>query len=93
MMGAALATLFAYLVMALALYRTAQKVYFVPYDWPHIRTLALLVGGVYALERFFVLNHMVENPGGLLITRCLLFLSVVTAVTLNRRLLAPVGKF
>lgn len=50
-MGAALATLFAYGVMALTLYKVVQKVYFVPYDWPRIRLLSGVVFGAFVLER------------------------------------------
>ena len=42
-MGAALATLFAYIAMAAAIYWQVQKVYYVHYDWGRVGLLALLV--------------------------------------------------
>src|ERR1019366_6651742 len=51
-MGAALATLFAYMAMAGALYWQSQKVYFIPYDWRRVGKLSAIVLLAYALERF-----------------------------------------
>jgi O-antigen/teichoic acid export membrane protein len=48
-MGAALATLFAYVAMAAAIYWQVQKVYFVTYDWGRVGLLALLVTAGFVL--------------------------------------------
>ena len=50
-MGAALATLFAYVAMAGALYWQAQKVYYIPYDWKRIGMLSAIVAIAYGAER------------------------------------------
>jgi O-antigen/teichoic acid export membrane protein len=51
-MGAALATLFAYVAMALALYWQSQKVYPVPYDWRRVGMLALIVLIGFGIDRY-----------------------------------------
>jgi len=53
-MGAALATLFAYMAMAGALYWQSQKVYFVPYDWRRVGLVALFVTIAFAIDYFYV---------------------------------------
>jgi len=59
-MGAALATLFAYIVMAGALYYESNKVYPISYEWKKIAELTVLVGGVYAIDHF-VLGPLLIN--------------------------------
>ena len=53
-MGAALATLFAYMAMAGALYWQAQKVYFINYDWRRVGLVALFVAIAFAIDYFYV---------------------------------------
>jgi O-antigen/teichoic acid export membrane protein len=53
-MGAALATLFAYMAMAGALYSQSQKVYFIKYDWRRVGFVALLVMIAFGIDYFFV---------------------------------------
>ena len=49
MMGGALATLLAYIVMAAVMYIDVQKYYPVPYEWGRILRLALVAAGTYGL--------------------------------------------
>jgi O-antigen/teichoic acid export membrane protein len=51
-MGAALATLFAYIAMAATLYWQSQKVYPVPYDWRRVGMLALIVLVGFGIDRY-----------------------------------------
>jgi O-antigen/teichoic acid export membrane protein len=60
-MGAALATLFAYMAMALAIYWQAQKVYFIAYDWPRVAWLFGAVGAAYAAERALRLGGAISS--------------------------------
>jgi O-antigen/teichoic acid export membrane protein len=53
-MGAALATLFAYMAMAGALYWQSQKVYFIKYDWRRVGFVGLLVLIGFGIDYFFV---------------------------------------
>lgn len=50
-MGAALATLFAYMAMAAAIYWQVQKVYFVKYDWRRVGLLAFVVLVGFGVEQ------------------------------------------
>ncbi len=69
-MGGALATLAAYLVMAAAIYREAQQVYRVEYEWGRVAKLFLMVGLAYGLERALVLGQAVTAGTGLFALRC-----------------------
>jgi O-antigen/teichoic acid export membrane protein len=51
-MGAAIATLLAYIVMAIAIYRVAQKAYPIPYEWGKVRLFFILAALAYAVGRF-----------------------------------------
>jgi hypothetical protein len=51
-MGAAIATLLAYIVMAIAIYRVAQKAYTIPYEWGKVRLFFILAALAYAVGRF-----------------------------------------
>jgi O-antigen/teichoic acid export membrane protein len=68
-MGAALATLFAYMAMAIALYFQAQKVYRIDYDWKRIGSIALIVAGCFGLERGVTLSHLLTGAMPLFIFR------------------------
>jgi O-antigen/teichoic acid export membrane protein len=52
MMGAALATLLAYVVMACVLYASVRTYYPVPYEWDRIAKLGLIVAALFALSRW-----------------------------------------
>lgn len=69
-MGGAVATLAAYVVMAAALYLQAQKVYPVKYEWGRIAKLFALVGIAFGLERLLVLAHVFITPLAIFILRC-----------------------
>ena len=60
MMGAAIATLIAYVVMALALYRDVRKFYPVEYEWGRILKIAAAAGAVFGL-------HLLLDAGSLCI--------------------------
>ena len=53
-MGAALATLFAYMAMATSLYWQAQKVYFVSYDWRRVGLLSAIILAAFLLDYIFI---------------------------------------
>jgi O-antigen/teichoic acid export membrane protein len=53
-MGAALATLFAYMAMAGALYWQSQKVYFIKYDWRRVGFVGMLVLIGFFIDYSFV---------------------------------------
>ncbi|MFI5202081.1 MAG: oligosaccharide flippase family protein [Candidatus Kapaibacterium sp.] len=71
-MGAALATLFAYMAMAGALYWQAQKVYFVPYDWRRVGMVALFVAIAFAIDYFYV-DPYLHSASKVLMKLALLF--------------------
>jgi O-antigen/teichoic acid export membrane protein len=74
-MGAALATLFAYMAMAGALYSQSQKVYFITYDWRRVGFVALLVMIAFGIDYFFV-------PASLhLMEKALIKLALILAIT------------
>jgi O-antigen/teichoic acid export membrane protein len=57
MMGAAWATLFAYLAMAVAVYFVAQRVYPVRYEWGRLLKLAIAGAGVVLIYSFVPLHE------------------------------------
>ncbi len=75
-MGAALATLFAYMAMAAALYWQSQKVYFIKYDWRRVGFVALLVLIGFGIDYFFV------SPSQSLSEKALIKLSLLLAITI-----------
>lgn len=81
-MGAALATLFAYMAMAGSLYVQAQKVYRINYDWARVGILAATVGIAYGVERALTLEHIVRGEPALLILRIVIFISAIVALFL-----------
>ncbi len=74
-MGAALATLAAYAVMAYAIYLPSKKAYPVPYEWKRVGLLSLDIGVIFALERLIVLTDIVSGSLPILFLR--LGLSIV----------------
>jgi O-antigen/teichoic acid export membrane protein len=75
-MGAALATLFAYMAMAGALYWQSQKVYFIKYDWRRVGFVAFLVLIGFGIDYFFV------SPSQSLSEKALIKLSLLLAITI-----------
>ena len=105
--GAALATLFAYVAMAGALYVQAQKVYFIPYDWKRVGTLSAIGVLAFAIDQIVVTTHTLQMPSAIFVERMFLMLAAVLALfiagffspgelaTLRQftsRPLAPLGK-
>jgi O-antigen/teichoic acid export membrane protein len=72
-MGAALATLFAYIAMAAAIYWQVQKVYFINYDWRRVGLLGIIV-----LAGFLI--ALVTSP--VLIYKLLIVAAVIGALFL-----------
>lgn len=79
-MGAALATLLAYIAMAVSLYWQAQKVYPVQYDWPRVMTLATIIGVAFSVERALTLTHLVAGFSTLLALRVVLMIAAMTTL-------------
>ncbi len=79
-MGAALATLAAYAVMAYAIYLPSKKAYPVPYEWKRIGLLACDIGVVFALERLLVLTDIVTGSIPILILRVILSIIAITSL-------------
>ncbi len=75
-MGAALATLFAYMAMAGALYTQSQKVYYIKYDWRRVGLVAALV-----LIGFFV-DYCFVSPSLNIAERVLIKLALLAAITI-----------
>ena len=79
-MGAAIATLAAYIVMALAIYRVSQKAYPIAYDWSRVIKLFLIIGVAYGAERLFVLGNIINDTTILFILRLSLTAAVVVSL-------------
>jgi len=71
-MGAAIATLLAYVVMALAIYRVAQKSYPISYDWSKVIKIFLIIGIAYGVERLIVLENIMNGSTAFFILRIVL---------------------
>ncbi len=80
-MGAALATLFAYMAMAGALYWQAQKVYFIPYDWRRVAMVAAFVAIGFAIDFFYV--NPVIHGGTKVLAKLVVYAAVVLALFLT----------
>ncbi len=80
-MGAALATLFAYMAMAGALYWQAQKVYYIAYDWRRVGIVALYV--IIAVVLNYTLIPSLSVYVHTAILRLVLFALVVGALLLT----------
>ncbi len=81
-MGAALATLFAYMAMAGSLYVQAQKVYPIPYDWTRVGTVAGIVGVGYGAERILTLGHILQGGPALAAARASIFCGAIASLFL-----------
>jgi O-antigen/teichoic acid export membrane protein len=79
-MGAALATLLAYMAMAGAIYREAQKVYFIKYDWRRVGLLFAVVLAAYGLDRLLTLTAILPGGWPSLISRVLISAGTIIAL-------------
>lgn len=79
-MGAALATLFAYMAMAGYIYLISQKVYPIRYEWKRIRLLALVVLCSFCFD--FALTHspLINTKFKLLMVKFFLFITTIDAL-------------
>ena len=82
-MGAAIATLAAYIVMAFAIYRVSQSAYRIAYDWSRVVKLFLIVGAAYGAERIAVLGNIMNEGTALFLLRLGLTLAVFAALFLS----------
>lgn len=80
-MGAALATLFAYMAMAGALYSQSQKVYFIQYDWRRVGFVALLVVLGFFID-FYLVSPSLAAAERVLI-KCALLLGIMLILFLT----------
>ena len=73
MMGAALATLLAYGVMAVAMYLSVRRYYPVPYEWDKIGWIAVIVSALFAASRIIEPgDYRFVLFGSLLVLYCVL---------------------
>jgi O-antigen/teichoic acid export membrane protein len=79
-MGGAIATLAAYMVMALAIYIESQKVYPVIYEWGRVTKLFAMVGLAYGVERLLVVEKIITTNSSIFILRCGLALAVIVGL-------------
>jgi O-antigen/teichoic acid export membrane protein len=79
-LGAAFATLVAYIVMAYYIYRESQKVYPIQYEWVRVLELFVAVAVAYGIERLVVGSELLSDPIQLLILRSILFIGVIVAL-------------
>ncbi len=80
-MGAAIATLLAYMSMAGALYWQAQKVYFVPYDWRRVSIIGAFVAIGFAIDFFYV--NPVIHGGMKVLAKLAVYAAVLLALFLT----------
>lgn len=79
LMGAAWATLMAYMAMAIALYREAQRVYPVAYEWRRIGKVVGVVAASYILD--VVVGRLFAPSGGAAMAiKALLFVLAIVAL-------------
>jgi O-antigen/teichoic acid export membrane protein len=76
-MGAAIATLLAYMVMAAAIYRVSQKSYPINYDWRKVIKIFVIIGAAYGVERFFQFQHIFNSPNSYLLLRIVLSIAAI----------------
>src|SRR5439155_18582722 len=81
-MGAAIATLAAFMVMAIAIYRVSQKAYPIRYDWSRVGKLFIIIGAAYAIERLFVLGNITSGGATPLFLRLGLTAAVIALLFL-----------
>src|SRR5262249_41701712 len=79
-MGGAIATLAAYMVMAAAIYRESQRVYPIPYEWGRVAKLFAIVGLAYGLERLLVLEGILGSEVWIFLLRIGLSVAAVVAL-------------
>ncbi len=87
MIGAAYATLAAYIVMAAALYRYSQQVYTIEYQWRRILVAALITVTAFALERMFAvyLDAALLNIGRILLALISVAAMIQWVITADER--------
>jgi O-antigen/teichoic acid export membrane protein len=79
-MGAALATLAAYIAMAIAIYIPSQKAYPINYEWKRIGLLAAITILTYIIERILVLGGVVSGGVAIFGVRIVLSLAAIGAL-------------
>lgn len=79
-MGAALASLAAYIIMALYIFKESQKAYPIKYEWDRVLELFFAIGVAYGIERLIVGSELLSNPVHLLILRSVLFIGALTSL-------------
>ncbi|MEP7235624.1 MAG: polysaccharide biosynthesis C-terminal domain-containing protein [Ignavibacteriota bacterium] len=82
-MGAAIATLAAYIVMAIAIYRVAQKAYPIQYDWKNVGKLFAIIGGAYITERIIIVGDFMHDGTSIFFLRILLTAGAIGALFLG----------
>jgi O-antigen/teichoic acid export membrane protein len=68
-MGAAIATQLAYMVMAIAIYRVSQRAYPIHYEWNKVIKIFLIIGGIYAIERLLAFEQIFDTLSAYLLLR------------------------
>lgn len=79
-MGAALATLAAYVAMAIAIYRISHKAYTVPYEWGKVFVLFVVILSAFAFERLLILGGVVTGEPLIFTMRLGLFIASLVAL-------------
>ncbi len=82
-MGAAIATLAAYLIMAYAIYAQSQKVYPVQYEWGKVTKLFVIILLAYGIERSLFFMNMLQLPSEVFSVRVVLTLIAMGAIYLS----------
>lgn len=75
-MGAAWARFVAYLIMAVALYVVAQRLYFIRYEWPRVIKLCIVVTIIFALGQNEFIKSSILLKAGLLIAFPIVLLGI-----------------
>jgi O-antigen/teichoic acid export membrane protein len=79
-LGAAVATLLAYLAMAIAIYQVSSKAYPVPYEWPRIVILFIVTLGSFGFERILILSNTIWREPDIVIFRTGMVLLAIGAL-------------
>ncbi|HYM19779.1 MAG TPA: oligosaccharide flippase family protein [Candidatus Kapabacteria bacterium] len=79
-MGAALATLAAYIAMAIAIYIPSQKAYPIKYEWKRVALAASVVLSTYTIERILVAGGIVSGGVIIFAIRIILSLAAIGAL-------------
>lgn len=76
-MGAALATLAAYIAMAIGIYIPSQRAYPIKYEWGRIGLLALIIGVAFTTERIVVGTGMLTAFAPIFVLRIVLSIAAI----------------